>query len=254
MREAVNRYNSGGYSPCGARMKRFLFSILLLAGIAAAPAEAADLSRKPVPPAPVAPAFTWTGAYVGLYAGGAFGSSRHDELTPPAATTGNFDVSGAVLGGTAGYNLQYGAWVFGAEADVGWNGLSGTSVCPNVGFTCKTEGSYLATLRGRVGYSFDRALIYVTGGGALAGVEQSFAPAFGGVSGKSFDKLGFAVGAGVEYALTPNWSVKAEYLYARFDDQRCAYACTGVAGQVLKVKLDENIVRLGVNYRFGSLF
>jgi outer membrane immunogenic protein len=116
------------------------------------PSGAADLPRRynpVVPPAPAfAPAYNWTGFYLGINGGGGWG---HSAWT----TTTGFDVSGGMIGGTAGYNWQMGQWVLGVEGDVDWTNFKGNTVvgCP---FGCQTSNSWLATVRGRVGYAFDR--------------------------------------------------------------------------------------------------
>src|ERR1700760_4557626 len=118
-------------------MKRLLLAstgaIALLAG--AATANAADLPRRaayPVKaPAYVAQVYNWTGFYLGVNGGGGFGRSSFDGF--PAV--GDFNVSGAMLGGTAGYNVQMGQIVLGAEGDIDWSNVRGSATC-GVGITC----------------------------------------------------------------------------------------------------------------------
>ena len=81
-------------------------------------------------------------------------------------STGNFNVNGALVGGTAGYNLQFGAFVFGLEGDFDWTNIKG-SVTTNCLSTCETSNTWLGTARGRIGYAFDRFLPYFTGGRRL---------------------------------------------------------------------------------------
>src|ERR1700730_14883246 len=123
--------------------------ILALAALAE-PTAAADLSRRyePVPKAPIyAPLYNWTGFYVGINGGGAWGHSTWDR-------TGGFDPKGGLAGGTIGYNWQAGRWVFGLEGDLDWTNINGTTtmLCP---LGCKTSNSWLGTVRGRVGYAVD---------------------------------------------------------------------------------------------------
>ena len=144
-------------------MKRVVFAFIALAATAAN-AAAADLGRRqPYYPAPApvyAPLFSWTGFYIGINGGGGFGSSNWDS-------TGSRDVSGGVIGGTAGYNYQFGQVVAGIEGDVDWSGINGTTnnLCP---FGCKTSNNWLATVRGRLGYAADRFMPFVTGEHARA--------------------------------------------------------------------------------------
>jgi hypothetical protein len=124
------------------KMKRVVFAFIALAATTAS-AAAADLGRRqPYYPAPApvyAPLFSWTGFYIGVNGGGGFGSSNWDS-------TGSRDVSGGVIGGTVGYNYQFGQVVAGIEGDVDWSGINGTTnnLCP---FGCKTSNNWLATVR-----------------------------------------------------------------------------------------------------------
>src|SRR5262249_58963505 len=105
---------------------------------------AADL--PPLTKAPVyQPFYNWTGFYLGINGGGAWGTSKWDS-------TGEFDISGGVFGGTAGYNWQTGPWVFGLEGDVDGTRIKGhTAVACPLG--CETRNSWLPTARGPIGYA-----------------------------------------------------------------------------------------------------
>lgn len=226
-------------------MKRFILaaSAGLLAVAMASPSTAADMPRSyegPVVPY-VAP-FSWTGFYVGINGGYGFGSSDWSS----AITTGSTDPSGGLIGGTIGYNLQSGNWVWGFEGDIDYTWLegtdnAGTGLCTGVG--CRTEVPWLATFRGRIGWTFGQWMPYVTGGGAVASVKMT--PAFGAEASDS--PFGWTLGVGIEYAMLGGWSVKAEYLYADFGDSTCEAATCGVD---TTVDLTTNLVRFGVNYRF----
>jgi outer membrane immunogenic protein len=127
----------------------------------------------PYPPptyAPVVPFYNWTGFYIGLNGGGAFGNS---SWTDPISPTGNFNVSGALFGGTIGGNYQFGSVVVGIEADGQWADIRGTTFNGCGNFGCETKTDWLATVRGRVGYAWDRVLLYGTGGVAFADVQAS---------------------------------------------------------------------------------
>jgi outer membrane immunogenic protein len=234
-------------------------ALVFAATVGLVPANAADQHRKapkalykapPPPPPPLA--HNWGGFYAGINGGGAWGKSRHDEIAAPTATTGDFNFPGGLFGGTGGFNWQISPWVLGIEGDVDWVGLGGTVTCPNSTFQCSTRSRYLDTLRGRVGFAWDRFLVYGTGGAAFGDIRQSFNPSFNGVNGSSADQSGWAAGGGVEFALWwPQWTGKVEYLHVGLSDFTCAFVCTGVAGQVVRIKLDENIVRAGINYHFN---
>jgi outer membrane immunogenic protein len=223
-------------------MKRILFVCVSLATLATTLGHggAADLPRRYdpiVPQAPVyMPAYNWSGFYLGVNGGGGFGRSNW-------TTTNNFDVSGGLIGGTAGYNWQTGQVVFGLEGDVDWSGIRGRTngvVCP---LGCQTENTWLATVRGRLGYSFDRFMPYVTGGVAFGDIKATI-PAF---AGATRTETGWTVGAGIEFAIYMNWTAKAEYLYVDLGKFSCGIACGAVTNDVT---FHSNIARAGVNYRF----
>lgn len=228
-------------------MKRLplMVGAIALASAVAAPAVAADMPPIYKGPAPVyeAPAFTWTGFYLGINGGYGFGKSDWSST----ATTGSIDPEGALIGLTYGYNWQMGSWVFGAEGDVDatWidNSItSGSGLCAG-GTGCDTHNTLLGTVRGRIGYAFDRILPYVTGGGAFGNVKMS--PNTGG-SETDF-QFGWAAGAGLEYAYDRNWSAKLEYLYSDLGTASCSASTCGVDTDVT---YKTNLVRAGLNYRF----
>ena len=211
----------------------------LLAVAAAIPAQAADLPRG-MPykaPAAYAPAYNWTGFYLGIQGGGAWGDSDWNGLAVSNSP------SGGMIGGTAGYNWQAmgSPWVFGLEGDVAWANIKDTVTCG--GFTCETKNNWFGTARGRVGYSWDRWLPYFTGGLAFGDIDANRS----GFAGSSDTNVGWTVGVGVEGVITGRWTAKLEYLYADIGDTTCSAASCGTA---TNVDLGMNILRAGVNYRF----
>ncbi len=216
-------------------MKKFLFASVGLVAIGTVAASAADIPRRVVPPrqpAVVAPVFTWTGAYIGINGGYGWGSS---SFSAPF-TTGSFDVSGGLVGGTLGYNYQVGQAVFGLEGDIGWSGIEGSAAC--AGTICETRNNWLSTVRGRLGYSFDRFMPYVTGGLAVGDIDTNVA----GIGNGSDTNAGWTAGGGIEAALNGPWTAKLEYLYVDL----------GSGGTVLgsDAEFKSHIVRGGLNYRF----
>jgi outer membrane immunogenic protein len=233
-------------------MKRILIAGLL-ALAAGGQALAADLPQ-PAPQPPRAPAtyvpaqapyFSWTGIYVGINGGGAFGQSNWTD--PTLGSTGNFSVDGFLVGGTVGANYQMGSFVIGIEADGDWANLNGTTTvgCAAI---CETKSDWLATVRGRAGWAFDRVLFYGTGGAAFADVQA----ASGVLPFSSSTQVGWTAGAGIEYAFTPNWTAKVEYLFVDLQNASCGPAsCFGVVpGPNTTVSLNENIIRGGFNFKF----
>jgi outer membrane immunogenic protein len=229
-------------------MQRVLVSAATLVTLAAmvSAAVAADLGRRPPPP-PVAPVyvpvpyFSWTGFYIGLNGGGAWGG--HSQFDFPGSSSASPDASGWLAGGTLGANYQVGSFVLGIEGDFDGSDIRGSSACLGGGFTCQTRADWLATARGRVGYAFDRLLPYVTGGLAVGNLTASI-PGIGSATNTS---TGWTVGGGVEFALNRNWSVKAEYLYVDLGNFDCI-ACGGTPPA--SVGFTTNVVRAGVNFRF----
>jgi outer membrane immunogenic protein len=227
-------------------MKRLPMTLVvgLFVAAMAAPSFAADLPR-PSYKAPIysVPGYSWTGFYAGINGGYGFGKSDWSG----AGTTGSPSPKGALAGVTLGYNLQTGSWVWGIEgdADYSWvkGSATGTGACAGAG--CETRNNWLATARGRLGYAgWDRWLPYITGGAAFGQVKMT--PGVGGGS-ESKTRLGWTAGAGFEYAVMTNWTAKIEYLYADLGTSNCGAAACGTSTDVT---FKENIVRLGLNYRF----
>ena len=211
-------------------MKRLLAGFVAIAALVVAQcAAAADLSLAPLykaPPAEASQAYNWTGFYFGANGGGGWGHSFW------SANTTGFGLSGGQAGGTIGYNKQIGNAVFGFEGDIDWSSFDGSRTSAGCPGNCSTSDSWLSTVRGRIGYSFDRVMPFISGGLAVGDIRAA-APGFGG---------------GVEIALPGNWSAKAEYL--RVDLGR--FNCTGCSALPSdNVSLQENVFRAGVNYRFG---
>ncbi|MDP2358934.1 MAG: outer membrane beta-barrel protein [Beijerinckiaceae bacterium] len=246
-------------------------SLALLAG----GALAADLPVRAPAPAPVyAPVFTWTGFYVGVnggyggdkfqypYGGDIFGIAYSGK---PSITS-----SGALFGAQIGYNWQFAnRWVIGVEADYQWSNIEGQVNINGavVGFgnanvTAGSEVTSFGTIRARLGYGWDRALLYVTGGWAYGRVDSAGAVAlcpagggacFGGGLSRGTTHNGWVAGLGLEYALTNNLSFKTEYLYVDLGDKNLYSAVyPGIRSSAnLDVETRFHVVRAGLNYRFN---
>jgi outer membrane immunogenic protein len=222
---------------------------------AAVPTFAADLPppaapppRAPVAYIPAAPAFTWTGFYIGLNTGYAFGNSN---WTSPLGSTGSFSVNGALAGGTIGGNYQIVELVVGAEADFDWQNVRGSRVgggCFSGGVpaSCDSASKWVGTFRARVGYAMDRVLLYATGGGAYANIKASINT----LPWASSTELGWTSGVGIEVAMTDNWTAKAEYLAVGFEHASCGLG-NCLAAPPVSVSFYESMVRGGINYKFG---
>jgi outer membrane immunogenic protein len=293
-------------------VKRLATAIAAIALIGTTPAFAADMAVKAPPPAP-APIYSWTGFYVGANVGGSWGNSDNSwnilapsNITlPPSGTTcapagAALCVTGTdsnhlngVLGGLqAGYNWQTGNYLFGEEIDFDDSGQresqTFTSVGPGGGdfdvtaasmsaaYTEKLE--WLGTLRGRIGFIFDRLLFYGTGGLAYGEVKTNGSAAIGGAPIPEFPvcgatcplgnwshnvtRTGWTVGGGVEGVLAYNWTWKIEYLCVDLGTLNTTFAtlpgCFGNSGAcspysagtaTISSRITDNIVRVGLNIR-----
>jgi outer membrane immunogenic protein len=213
---------------------RTVFAIAGLLGLCAATgASAADLPRSySKAPAYVAPTYyNWTGLYVGANAGYGW--------APDFAS----DAKGFVGGGQLGYNWQTGAFVFGVEGDIQYTSLKSTADLGG-GVTATGKIPAFATARGRIGYAFDRWMVFGTGGFAYTKTDLSLTNGIATVSDSKWSS-GYALGGGVEWALWDRWSVKAEYLYVHSGNVELTLG--GVSGGG---SYNINVARAGLNYRF----
>jgi outer membrane immunogenic protein len=200
-------------------------------------ANAADLSR-PVPapyykaPAMVAPAFSWTGLYLGLQGGYGWGHESYaDNIFGPVSHS----PQGGIFGGVLGYRYQIGQFVLGVEGDWDWADITKSGVNAVGPYSTRTDD--IATVRARAGFAIDRALFYVTGGYAGADTQLTI----NGFGSQSEWRSGGVIGGGLEYAFTNNISAKAEYLFAPLQSQSFDGA---------KSDVDLSMVRAGLNYKF----
>lgn len=208
----------------------------------------ADLPVSPLPPPqapavyiPEPPQFSWTGFYVGANAGYAWGSgsgSFNSGTIPFSATANAFNI-----GGQLGYNYQYGPAVFGLEGDFQGN-LAGTGTLSSaLGNVALTE-PWFGTARARLGYAFDRLMIYATGGGVYGRLGSN-----GTMAGTAFSSSSnywtWTVGGGAEWAFYGPWSAKIEYLYGGAPSSLPSLPVTNVSGSG-----STNLIRAGLDYHF----
>lgn len=237
-------------------MMRFLSITLAAIALAAAtlPVTAADLSVKaPVMPA-VSPTYNWTGIYLGINGGWAWGSQDPLNIVTDRFDAFSVNTSGGLFGGTLGAQVQVSHVVVGVETDIDWANITGSGiVAPRflgtpLGSTVNmsTNMDAIGTARVRAGYAMNNVLLYATGGLALAEAKTSLTTVSGfacGTGGEPFcsgtgRKVGGAAGGGIEYGFTPNLSAKLEYLYLAVASVEVAHV---------------NEFRAGLNYRFGGL-
>jgi outer membrane immunogenic protein len=262
-------------------MKTFLLAVASIV-LGTASAQAADLAAQYTKAPVMAPADNWTGFYVGGNVGGQWGRADASTTTlfPVASYFADSSVtaiaalgaqrinSSSVTGGfTAGYNWQINNAVFGLEGDINYFGFkgsaTGTAVYPccapdTLTINSAVSADWLATIRGRIGLlATPNWLIYATGGAAIADVKGNFTftDTFAAAteSGSIRDtRVGWTAGVGGEYAVGNGWSLKAEYLYV--DLGRVSVTSNNLFGQTFTHSFDlkSNIVRVGVNYKFGG--
>jgi outer membrane immunogenic protein len=216
---------------------------LIATALGAGVAQAADLPRQMYTKAPpaIAPVFDWTGFYIGANVG--YGSA-HADLTV-GGITGSENLTGVIGGGQIGYNWQTGPWVFGLEAD--FQGSDQHANFAGGGVTESDSVPWFGTFRGRIGYAVAPMwMLYVTGGGAVMDFKSNVTVA--GVGSATFETshAGWTIGAGVEGAITRNWSWKAEYLH--IDTGNFNTTLLGVVPATFR--MTDDIGRFGINYRF----
>ena len=271
-------------------MKRLLIGIVAGASLVATGALAADLPARTYTKAPVyvEPVFDWTGFYIGGNVGYSWGrSSDTSTLTNTPGTvlftsSDKTNLDGIVGGGQIGYNWQMQGWLFGLEADIQGTDEKGTRnfTCPQA--TCTPNvGGFLAlvipgpavpaalsqkidwfgTVRGRIGVlAAPKVLLYATGGLAYGEVDSSAViglvpTAFSTISSTN---VGWTLGAGIEGVIGGNWTARLEYLYVDLGKVNGSFqtAIGGLGGGVLSSnyssRITDNILRVGVNYKFGG--
>ncbi len=220
-------------------MKRLLLSSAALLGLAGT-ALAADLPEPAItevtPEVYGATVFNWTGPYVGATVGYGFGSAD----TRTGGRSRDIDLDGVLGGIYAGYNFQvHPNFLIGAEADFVFTGQSGDGRI--AGSRISQDNTWMSTIRARVGGTFDRFLIYGTGGVAFADLETKVR----GTGSKTENKVGWTIGAGIETAFTDNIVGRLEYQYVDFGSDT-----TNIRGTRVKSDFNDNIVRAGVAYKF----
>jgi outer membrane immunogenic protein len=224
---------------------------LILAGVviaASTPAFAADLAPAPVEPiAPIVVPFNWSGFYVGADIGYSWLNSNSD-FAGAGIPSNSPDPTGVVGGVYVGYNVQFNQIVVGLEADVEATGVNGDdrSGAGLTSFT-KLDENWQGSVRARVGYAFDNFLPYITGGVAFSDWDIRSGPIGGPFTKNSESFTGWTLGAGLEYAFTPNIIGRLEYRYTDYGDSSDRIAAFPTTN---RVDLKDNTVRVGIAYKF----
>jgi outer membrane immunogenic protein len=244
--------------------------------IAGSAAFAAEPPPVYVPPPPI---FTWTGIYIGGQIGYAWSNGNFNELVVDPITGTFINTSfgatpnGVIGGAHVGFNYQIPGWnwfsssgvVIGLEGTADGTSLSNTAVAffpvafGGSTLTANTSADVQGSIRGRLGFAWDRVLIYGTGGVAFGGFNTNVSlaaprvPFFFAQANRSNTRVGWTAGGGIEYAITNNWSIRAEYRFSDF----------GTIGEGLGLpsggrfinehrRLQENQVQAGFSYKFDT--
>jgi outer membrane immunogenic protein len=243
-------------------MKKFLLATVGLIAIGmSAPAFAGDFAVPTYSngPAFIAPMYDWSGAYIGV--NGGWGSSHNCwDFTTPAgafvASEGCHNANGGTVGGQIGYRWQSNAMVYGIEAQGNWADLTGSNISNFApAFTNQSNVTALPLFTGQIGYAWDNVLLYGKGGAAMADSHyDSFATAGGGLAASSGDQVrwGGAVGAGLEYGITPNWTAGLEYDHLFMGTKSVSFTAPAGFFGTDNIRQDVDLVTVRVNYRWGG--
>lgn len=246
-------------------MKRLIVTLLAATGLSSA-AMAADMpyGNNDNYYAPAVSAFTWSGFYAGLNAGYAWNDSDNNRVHDYYGTLGygNSKKDDGFTGGLQiGYNFQSGNIVFGLEADINMANLKrrdsgfGNYVGKGETYSVSSKTSWYGTLRPRVGFAAtDRLLVFATGGLAYGKVKLEGSYGTGGytLSGNNDDtRWGWTLGAGLEYAITDNFTVKGEYAYVELSEKSDTWqGRANFNALTVKDSPSFQLIRAGVNYKF----
>jgi outer membrane immunogenic protein len=249
-------------------MKGFLLgatSIIVLG--MAVPASAADLAARPytkAPPMVAAAVYDWSGFYIGGNGGGGWSHSCWDLVGTAGAGTlaaplaeGCNNASGATAGGQIGYRWQSSTWVFGLEGQGNWADLKGSNVSLFFpGFANKSGIDAFGLFTGQIGYAWDNVLLYAKGGLAVTANTYSVSTSPGNVlAGTAPDETrwGGAIGAGLEYGISSNWTAGVEYDHLFMGTRSASFADpNGVFLGTDNIRQDVDLVTVRVNYRWGG--
>jgi outer membrane immunogenic protein len=242
-------------------MNKLSLGILGLIVMIASPARAA------------APVLNWTGFYAGGHLGWAWVEEEKTLLSDAAGafapgTRFCCDRTGFIGGAQLGFNWQIRNWVLGVEGDWSWTNsqttvVQNSTIIPGFVQSNFAKDKWYATLTGRIGYAVDRSLIYVKGGAAWLnsdrGATETGVPGIGNVAQATRNDTfsGWTLGAGIEWALMSNWSVKAEYNYMDFGTKTRTFsnaspaAIAGTFAGTDSFDTYVHVAKVGFNYRFN---
>lgn len=190
------------------------------------------------------PASGWSGFYAGVSGGYGFGTAT---IAPAPGALASNSTGGWNLGGQAGYNMDMGGFILGAEGDLQWSNIGYTEDIPGIG-SFKAGVDFYGTLRGRAGMAFGQVMPYVTGGFAAGRGTASLTNPGGVTTSQSATHMGWTAGIGLEAQTTQNISIKAEYLYVDLGTQTYNGLPAGIGN--IDATQRFGLVRAGLNYKF----
>ena len=252
---------------------------LLLIGVSAVSltaAQAADMYSGGFKDGPAYVPYDWSGFYAGTNSGGVVGTGQVSDPLGASIYGDSIVSPSSLFGAQIGYNRQMNKWVWGVEADADWADADARNTClaysgDYVSADCRVRTNALGTIAGRLGYAAGpegRTLLFAKAGGAWTSQSVSvtnnslYAPGVEQTNTTNFTAWGWMVGGGVEHALTPRWSVKAEYNYLDFGDTSIAYPASTsgyseairiVPAGTTKISEQEHLFKVGVNYHVGAV-
>ncbi|MBL8569850.1 MAG: porin family protein [Phreatobacter sp.] len=232
---------------------------LILAGAAVAAftsvSHAADLGvpRGAVAAVVVAPAYAWTGFYLGAHLGGGFGRQTWADVSLTAEPV-SLRPNGVLGGVHFGYNYQINNIVLGLDVALSAASLRASAVSAfNPAVTYGTRTNFLTTVTGRLGVAVDRALLYVSAGYAGANIQTTGVNAgLDSFSNNNF-RSGFAVGGGLNYQITPNWVAGLDYKYIHLgSENRAGNTALGAPFTQTRIRTEVHQVAVSVSYLFST--
>jgi outer membrane immunogenic protein len=247
-------------------MKKVFLSTVALVAMAAS-ASAADLAARPytkASPMMVAPAYDWSGFYIGLNGGGGSSHKCWDITADPEGVyksplaEGCHNATGGTFGGQIGYRWQSAAWVFGVEAQGNWANFKGSNVnlqASDLYDQSRVDAFGLFT--GQVGYAWNNALLYVKGGAAVVSDKYGTYNLNGFQNDAASEtRWGGVIGVGLEYGFTPNWSFAVEYdhMFMGTNDNRFYYTPNNPPpgwSSTDRISQDVDLFTVRLNYKFG---
>lgn len=234
-------------------MKKLVVTLIAAIGMGGV-ALAADIpDEAPAPPPPAPERFDWTGFYLG--AQGGYEWRKDDFEDPIVPFSGDLKFDGAVLGGHVGYDHQFNGFVLGIVGDIEWADGSGTGTVSGTSVMGRAEANWQGSIRARLGYAFERAMVYVTGGASFGNFDFDYTCCGLGFGiGDQFDETvwGWNIGGGLAYKINNNWEIWGDYRYTDYKEASSGIInCCAGPPNTQDHNVDTHAARIGVSYRFN---